>query len=244
MKKLIPALLLLAIAAYSCKTSEPEPEPEVVTAPAITMPSIKGVDGIFVAIKMSTKSGGTESFTGTGQAVFYKSASSTIKVEAGRGKLAGKTLIKSDDNIYFYAPTTAEPKGIVFGTQILWEMSANAANGVPQISDNDGGGFPNTPVLPESIILDQTQVKNISWVSSVGSDSTILLVKGPNATFKQVLPPSVTFFDLAKSDIAKLGVGAGEITIINYKVTQKTFGGKSYAFVKQSTAFTNKVAIK
>jgi len=245
MKKILPALLLLSIlGTNSCETTGPEPGPDPISAPVISMPSIKGVDGILVAVKTSTKAGSTETFTGTGQAVFYKSSSSTLKVEAGGGKLNGKTLVKSDDNIYFYIPTTTDPKGIVYGSQIFWEISANAANGVPAISDNDGGGFPNTPVLSESLLLDQTQVKSLNWISSVGSDSTMIIVKGPNATFKKVVSPSVTTIDLTKADIAKLGIGGGEVSIINYKVITKTVNGKSYAFIKQSVSFTNKVTIK
>ena len=92
----------------------------------------------------------------------------TTKVEGGTVKINSKSTTLSDDKTYFYTTSATEPLGIVFGSQIFWEATGSAADGVPVISDNDGSGFPNFPVLSEFQSLDQTQNKLMNWSNSNG----------------------------------------------------------------------------
>lgn len=239
---LIGCSVLAAFALQNCSTETPAP-PAPVTAPSITLPSVSGVDGILVAMNTRTRESGVEITTGTGQAIFFKNQSPASKVDGGTLKLNTKSLIKSDDNTYFYIPTTADPKGIVFGSQIFWQGSGNTANGIPVISDNDGSGFPNIPVLGEFVNLNTGQDYTFNWISSNGADSVILSVKGPSALFKKVFANSSTSYTLPKAEIAKLGIGGGTVAIISYTKSNKTIGSKTFAFIKQAIALTNKVNI-
>jgi len=242
-KIILSSIVLVSFAIHSCDSGGDDPIPAI-DAPAITIPSVSDVDGILIAINTRTKDGGVDVMTGTCQAIFYSNKISKIKVEAGSLKLNTKDLIKSDDNTYFYSPTTTDPKGIVYGSQIFWVGTANAANGIPAISDNDGGGFPNIPILSEFVNFDQTQDKTIDWVSGTAADSTILIVTGPSSTLRKVVASSVAKYTVTKAEIVKLGVGSGSVKIVNFNRTNKTIGGKTYAFIKQAVALSSKVGIK
>ncbi|MCB9251488.1 MAG: hypothetical protein H6605_03425 [Flavobacteriales bacterium] len=242
-KSLLLILLLGGLMFQNCG-DDPVTVPDPITAPSVLLPSISGVDGILLAMNTSTKSNGTETVTGTGYAVFYNNKNVNSKVEAGTLKLNTKDLVKSDDNIYFYTPAATDPKGIIFGSQIFWQGTGNTASGVPAINDNDGSGFPNMPQLSEFVNFQQDQDKTISWVSSTGADSVILVLKGPSSTLRRVFGNDKTSTTLLKDEIAKLGVGSGVLSIINYKRSDKTIGSKTYSFVKESVATTTKVGIQ
>jgi len=239
---LIGSLVLGALALQNCGTETPA-IPAAITAPTVNLPAVSGVDGVILAMNTRTKESGVEIMTGTGQAIFFKNQSPLTKVDGGTLKLNTKSCIKSDDNTYFYIPTTADPKGIVFGSQIFWQGTGNAANGVPAINDNDGSGFPNIPVLGEFINLKTNQDYALNWISSNGGDSIIVILKGPSASHKKVFANTVSSYAVPKAEIAKLGVGGATVTIINYIKVNKTIGTKTYAFIKQAIAFTAKASV-
>lgn len=240
-KKIIFSLaIVVGLFLQNCKTETVDPIPPV-TAPSVNLPSVSGVDGILLAMKTSTKNGGTETVVGTGYAMFFSGQNQNTKVDAGNLTLNTKSCAKSDDKIYFYSPSTTEPLGIVFGTQIFWQGTGNTTTGMPAISDNDGGGFPNMPSLPETINFDKDQDKTINWVSSNGGDSVMLVLKGPSASFKRTVDNSISLINIPKEEIVKLGLGVGTLHVVNFTKTNKTIGSKTFAFIKQSIAVSNKV---
>jgi hypothetical protein len=242
-KFIIPVLLISAVTLSNCGSGGDDPITVPITAPTITTPAVSGVDGMLVAINTRTKSSGTDVVVGTAYAAFYKNQKPATKFEAGNVVINTRSTQKSDDNIYFYSPSATEPNGIPFTSQIFWQVSGNSTNGIPAISDNDGSGFANFPTLSEFLTLSATQDYFLNWISSNGADSVILTVKGPSAVFKKTFANSVSAYTIPKAEINKLGKGSGSVEIINYKLSQKTFGGKNYAFIKQAVAYCSKVNI-
>ncbi len=245
-KKIIIALTVIgAFALQNCKPDGGDPEPTPITAPEITLPlSIPSVDGILVATNIDTKNGGTELIVGTAHAMFYKGKNPTLKVEAGTVKINSKDATKSDDNIYFFAPSITEPTGLVYQNQIYWKTSGNTANDVPVIDNNDGTAMPSIPSIGEFYAMNTFQDKLISWANSSGSDSVILIIKGPSATYKRVFNNTITSHTVPKAEIVKLGLTAnGSLQVINYIMQVKAVGTKNYAFIKQSIGLCTKVTI-
>ena len=244
-KKIIYACFAIGILALqNCKSDGGDPLPAAITAPAVTLPSsITGVDGILAAISISTKESGTQLIVGSAYAAFYQSKNPLNKVEAGTVLINTKTATKSDDNIYFYTASVSEPKGLDYKNQVLWDVSDNTTNGVPKIYDNDGSNFPNMPDVPENLILFTNQDKLISWTSSAGADSVILIMTGKSATYKRVFNNTVSTHTIAAAEIAKMGKGSGKLEIISYKLLLKPFGTKQYAFIKQCMGICTKVSI-
>lgn len=241
-KKIIFAFSVIGIVAIQSCKDEPDPGPTPIVAPAVTIPTaINNVDGILAVTITTTREASTDLKVGTAHAVFYKGKSPANKLDAGSVKINSKTTTKSDDNIYFYTSSAAEPKGLEFQGQIFWQVSGSTSNDVPAMSSNDGSGFPNDPKLSEFLNLNVDQDKPLTWTSSFGADSVVLILKGPSATYKRVFNNTVTSHTVTKAEIAKLGLGSGSLQIINYKLEMKTFGTKSYAFLKQSIAICSKV---
>ncbi len=241
-KKIILACCIIGVLGFQNCKDDKDPEPTPITAPIVTLPtSIKNVDGILMAISTSTKASGIELIVGSAQAVFFKNKNPLIKVEAGTVKINMKTCTRSDDSLYFYTASATEPTGIVYKSQILWQTTGTAD--VPLINDNDGGGMPNMPTVPEFLNMSITQDKLINWVSSYGGDSTIFIIKGPLATYKRTFNNTISSHTVTLAEIAKLGKGAATLQIINYKLISKTLGTKSYAFLKQMIGNCTKVTI-
>jgi hypothetical protein len=245
-KFLLLGLVAGALSLNNCKpTDGGDPVPTEVIAPETTIPpGIKNVDGVFMAINTITKTSGVELEIGTAHAAFYKNQNSATKLDGGTVSVNAKTLTKSDDNTYFYAASATEKGGIDYNSQINWVSTGNTSNGLASIGDNDGTGFPNLPVLSEVINLDKTMDNLINWATGFGGDSVIFIIKGPSATFKKVLPSNTTKYTLPMAEIAKIGTGTGTIYVINYKALTKTYGGKNYAFIKQSIAVCSKTNIE
>lgn len=244
-KKIIFAFSIIgALTLQNCKSDGGDPTPEPITAPEVTLPTaIKNVDGVLAAIITVTKNNGTELKVGSAYSAFYKSKNPANKLEAGTVKINTKTTTKSDDNIYFYTSSAAEPNGLAYQSQVFWQVAGSTANDVPAINDNDGSGLPNVPTVPEYLNMNASQDKLISWVSSFGADSVILILKGTAGTYKKVFKNDVTTHTISKDDIAKVGMGSANLQIINYKLQVKTVGTKSYAFLKQSVGICSKIGI-
>lgn len=245
-KKLIYSLSILgAITLQNCKSTDGDDStPTPVTAPAVTLPSeLKNIDGVMATIKTSTMVNSLPFVIGSAYAVFYKTQNPSTKLDAGSVKINTKVTTKTDDNIYFYTSSASEPNGLNLQGSVLWEVGGSTANGVPSFNDNDGTGSPNLPSVPGSLIMLGSQPKSIDWNTSTGSDSVILIITGPSATYKKVFPSSVTSHTVPAAEIIKLGAGQGTYQVINYKIQFRTHGGKTYAFLKQSIGLCNNVTI-
>ncbi len=244
-KKLIFATLVIGTVTFqNCKPKEVDLIPAPITAPEVTLPSaIKNVDGVLAAIITVTKDNAVELTIGSAYAVFYKSKNPATKLDAGTVKINTKTALKSDDNIYFYTASATEPNGLIYQSQVFWQVNGSVANDVPSINSNDGTGLPSIPSVPEFMTMNVDQDKLILWTSSSGADSVVLILKGPSATYKRVFGSTVTTHTVPKAEIVKLGIGSGNLQIINYKLDFRTIGTKNYAFLKQAVGICSKVGI-
>ncbi|NUM31998.1 MAG: hypothetical protein HUU47_06705 [Bacteroidetes bacterium] len=239
----IPCLILFSLFLSNCKDKTDE-TPEPPTPPTVTFPVTNAVDGVFAAIKTTTINNTVESSIGTCYAAFYKNQNPAMKLDGGKVTLNSKECYKTDNSIYFIVPTATEPSGITLANQILWQVAGNTSTGVPSVYNKDDSGLPATPSIPEFINMMSDFNYLLNWASSSQSDSVIIIVKGPSATFKKTLNNTYKSYTIPKEEIAKLGVGKGTVQIINYKVNYATTGAKNYAYIKQSIAFTDKVTIQ
>ena len=244
-KKLVFATAIIGVTTLqNCKSGGDDPTPLPITAPEVNLPSaIKNVDGVLAAIITLTKESGTDLKIGSAYAAFYKGKNPSMKLDAGTVKINTKAATKSDDNIYFYTTSATEPNGIVYQSQVFWQATGSTANDVPSINNNDGGGLPNIPNIPEFMTMNVDQDKLINWTSSFGADSVVLILKGPSSTYKRVFGSSIVSHSIAKADIVKLGIGTGNLQVINYKLDIRAVGTKNYAFLKQCVGICSKVAI-
>ena len=181
-KRLIFAAVIIgSVTLQNCKSGEGDPTPLPITAPVVTFPdAIKNVDGVLAAIITLTKESGTDLKIGSAYAVFYRGKNPSMKLDAGTVKINTKTTTKSDDNVYFYTTSATEPNGLVYQSQVFWQATGSTANDVPSINNNDGVGLPNVPNVPEYMTMNVAQDKLITWTSSFGSDSVVLILKGPS----------------------------------------------------------------
>lgn len=243
-KKIIfTCLIALSFFLNNCK-DKGEDTPTPPSPPTVTFPVITSVDGIFTAIRTTTINNTVETNIGTCYAAFYKNQNTAMKLDGGKVSINSKECYKSENSIYFMVPTATEPNGVPFANQILWQVAGNTETGVPTIYNKDDSGFPATPSLPEYVNMSQEYNYLLSWTSSAQSDSVIIIVKGPSATFKKTFNSSIKQYSIPKEEIVKLGVGKGIVQVINYKVTYAVTGTKNYAFIKQSIGYTDKVNIQ
>ncbi|MCC6721915.1 MAG: hypothetical protein IT243_06910 [Bacteroidia bacterium] len=212
--------------------------------PVVTFPVINAVDGILTAIRTTTLNNTVETNIGTCYAAFYKNQNSAMKLDAGNVTINAKTCYKADNSIYFMVPTASEPNGIPFSNQVFWQATGNTSTGVPTIYNKDDSGFPATPSLPEFVNMLSDYDYLLTWSSSSQSDSVIIIIKGPSATYKKTLASSYKQLSIPKTEIAKLGVGKGSVQVINYKINYSAVSSKNYAFIKQSIGYTDKVTIQ
>lgn len=245
MKKIYFILLasILSIFLNNCK-DKGDDIVEPPSPPVVTFPVVNAVDGILTAIKTTTINNTVETNIGTCYAAFYKNQNSAMKLDAGNVTINAKTCYKTENSIYFMVPTASEPNGIAFSNQVLWQVTGNTSSGVPTIYNKDDSGFPATPSLPEFVNMLSDYDYLLTWTSSNNSDSVIIIVKGPSATFKKTLASTYKQYSIPKTEIAKLGVGKGSVHVINYKINYEAISSKNYAFIKQSIGYTDKVTIQ
>ncbi len=196
-----------------------------------TNPTPQLGSGTLVAIKTtnitSTPIGDITTTIGVGVAAFTSNGYSTL-TDAGAVQLNGNTLTKNSNNSYTFTPSLTAPTGIDLGNTIVWDVAGNGDT--PAFSHTVQAPFPTVGAITSS-----TDVSKSGYTLTVASVTNADSVYFQVGSVLKVLAGNARSCEFTSADLSSLGTGQSLIQVAPYKVSNATYGGKTFYFVNEAT---------
>jgi hypothetical protein len=243
-KLLSLALLSCALIFSSCEKEEEPPTDTTPTPTANTPATINpaGPDAFGALIAIQTANYVSLPFVGeinqpinTGVGFFGNVAGGTF-VDAGAVTINNLALSKQSNNSYVFTPAAANPTGPDLSDAVSWNVTGNAANSVPAISNFIPPiSFPTAPKYDGSTSIQRTASFTVASATEItGADTTYFTLFSPTTFVQKRVPGNIQSVTFTSDEMGTLGAGTGFVQIASYKMFNQTFDGKKIYFVNQS----------
>jgi len=211
-------------------TPTPTPTPDN----SIPIPNWTDAAGVLVSTKVKTVQSGIAIEMGVASAVFYANLGDSTFADAGTVKCEDKELTKQSNNAYVFVPSQTEPMGITLSPPILWDIAGSGSVGA--FSQSVSGNFPTTDSISSALTFANSATYTLSVGSVSNADSVIFMIAGPSGTpLIKTLSGNATSCTFTAAEMGSLATGSGLIQVVPTRITDNTFSGKKYYFIRQTS---------
>lgn len=211
-------------------TPTPTPGPDN----SIPIPNWGDAAGVLVSTKVKTVQSGIAVEMGVASAVFYANLGDSTFADAGTVKCEDKELTKQSNNAYVFVPTQTEPMGITLSPPILWDIAGSGSVGA--FSQSVSGSFPTTDSISSALTFANSAAYTLSVGSVSNADSVIFMVVGSSGTpLIKTISGNATSCTFTAAEMSTLPTGTGLIQVVPTRITDNTFSGKKYYFIRQTS---------
>jgi hypothetical protein len=244
----VPAILLM-FSVTSCdkakeKVTPTTPKidsPKVTTGPTPYSPTVAGVDGALIAIRMMYKveqmGVNLDVASDIATAIFYDNTGSNM-VEGGTVSVNNVNLEKQQNNSYSKMATAGStPSDLDLDGGASWNVTGNSSSNVPSFSYGFGSNFPSyTESLPSSITKSSGISFNFNSTTIKNADSVYVAIIAGNKQIIKSYGASAGSVTISASDLSSLPAVSDKtayLEILPIKMLVRSYSGKEYVLIKE-----------
>lgn len=250
----IPAILLMSSLTSCDKAKEkitpttPKVDtPKVTTGPAPYSPTIAGIDGALIAIRMMYKveqmGVNVDVASDIATAMFYDNTGSNM-VDGGNVSVNKINLEKQQNNSYNKMATTGStPSELELDGGASWNVAGNSSNNVPSFSYNFGSNFPSyTESLPATITKSSGLSFNFNASTVKNADSVYIAIITNNKQVIKSYAATAGSVTISASDLSSLPAVSDKtayLEVLPIKMIVRSYSGKGYLFIKEQAVIAS-----
>ncbi len=196
-----------------------------------------GADGVCVAVRTTTMTGGFPFTLGTATATFFDGSGGIV--DAGTVSVDGNDLDKNPNNSYVHVAGLSSPNGLTFGNEVHWVISGG--NGIPNIDYTtdaaDDHVFPTVDAINSATTIPTGSDYTLASPNVLDADSVLFIISdGSGKSIHKTLSQNAASHTFTTADLSALSAGTGIAQIAAYTVRSKNFSGKTVYFVNEEVS--------
>jgi hypothetical protein len=244
----IPAILLMSSITSCDKAKEkvtptiPKVDtPKVSSGPTPYSPTMTGVDGALIAIRMMYKveqmGVNVDVASDIATAMFYDNAGSNM-IDGGTVSVNNVNLEKQQNNSYNKMATTGtSPSDLDLDGGASWNVAGNSSNSVPAFSYGFGSNFPSyTETLPTTITKSNGLSFTFNSTTVKNADSVYIAIIANNKQVIKSYAATAGSVTISTSDLGSLPSVSDKtayLEVLPIKMIVRSYSGKEYVFIKE-----------